>query len=91
MSRVTSSKISLINKAYKQPFQTNSFQSHASLDLIYTNVWGPSNPISVDGSRYYLILVDHFTKCIWFYPMKMKSGVSIIFPQFKYFVENQFQ
>ena len=80
-----------INKAHKQPFRTNSLQSHAPLDLIYTDVWGPSNTIGIDGSRYYLILVDHFTKYIWFYPMETKSQVSVIFPQFKHLVENRFQ
>ena len=35
-----------------------------------------------DGSRYYLIFVDHYTKYIWFYPMVTKSGVSNIFPHF---------
>ena len=80
-----------ITKVHKQPFQTNSLQSHAPLHLIYTNVWGPSNTIGLDGSRYYLILVDYFTKYIWFYPMETKSQLSMIFPQFKHLVENQFQ
>ena len=80
-----------INKAHKQPFRTNSLQSYAPLDLIYTNVWGPLNTIGIDRSRYYLILVDHFTKYIWFYPMETKSQVSMIFPQFKHLVENRFQ
>ena len=77
-----------INKAHKQPFRTNSLQSYAPLDLIYTDVWGSSNTIGIDGSWYYLILVDHFTKYIWFYPMETKSQVSMIFPQFKHLVEN---
>ena len=80
-----------ITKAHKQPFRTNSLQSHAPLDLIYTDVWGTSNIIGIDGSQYYLILVDHFTKYIWFYQMETKSQLSMIFPQFKHLVENQFQ
>ena len=77
-----------ITKAHKQPFWINSLQSYAPLDLIYTDVWGPSNIIGIDGSQYYLILVDHFTKYIWFYPMETESQVSMIFPQFKHLVEN---
>ena len=80
-----------INKAHKQPFRPTSLQSHAPLDLIYTDVWGPSNTVGLDSSCYYLILVDHFTKYIWFYPMATESGVSSIFPQFKNLVENKFQ
>ena len=64
-----------INKAHQQPFHTNSLQSHAPLELIYNDVWGPAYYIGIDRSRYYLILVDHFTKYMWFYPMAKKSGV----------------
>ena len=39
-----------ITKAHKQPFWINSLQSYALLDLIYTDVWGPSNIIGIDGS-----------------------------------------
>jgi hypothetical protein len=77
------------NKTHKQPFRPTSLVSHAPLDLIYTDVWGPSNIVGLDGSRFYLILVDHFTKYIWFYPMSNKSYVSSIFPQFKHLVEKK--
>ena len=80
-----------INKAHQQPFRVNSLQSHEPLELIYTDVWGPASYTGIDGSRYYLIFVDHYTKYIWFYPMVTKSGVSKIFPHFKRFVETRFQ
>ena len=80
-----------INKAHQQPFRVNSLQSHEPLELIYTDVWGSSSYTGIDGSRYYLIFVDHYTKYIWFYPMVTQSGVSKIFPHFKRFVETRFQ
>jgi hypothetical protein len=80
-----------INKAHQQPFRVTSLQSHEPLELIYTDVWGPASYTGIDGSRYYLIFVDHFTKYTWFYPMVTKSGVSTIFPHFKKFVETRFQ
>ena len=80
-----------INKAHQQPFRVNSLQSHEPLELIYTDVWGPASYTGIDGSRYYLIFVDHYTKYIWFYPMVTKYGVSKIFPHFKRFVEARFQ
>lgn len=45
----------------------------------------------IPWSRYYLILVNHFTKYIWFYHMEAKSCVSTTFFQFKYLVETLFQ
>ena len=80
-----------INKAHQQPFRVTSLQSHEPFELIYTDVWGPVSYTGMDGSRYYLIFVDHFTKYTWFYPMVTKSSVSIIFPHFKKFVETRFQ
>ena len=54
-------------------------------------MWGPASHTGIDGSRCYLMFVDHYTKYIWFYPMVTKSGVSKIFPHFKRFVETRFQ
>jgi hypothetical protein len=80
-----------INKAHQQPFRSTSLSSTAPLNLNYTDVWGPAHCVGLDGSRYYLIFIDHYTKYMWFYPMKTKSGVAKFFPQFKNLVENQFQ
>jgi hypothetical protein len=80
-----------INKAHRQPFRQNSLSSHAPLNLLCTDVWGPSSTTGITGARYYLIFVDYLTKYIWFYPMETKSSVRTIFPQFKNLVENQFQ
>lgn len=80
-----------INKAHKQLFHPTILQSHAPLEIIYTDVWGPTHFTSIDSSHYYIILVNHDTKYMWFYPIVTKSSVSNIFPHFKKFVENRFQ
>ena len=80
-----------INKSHQQPFRTTSLSSTGPLEIIYTDVWGPTHSTGLDGSRYYLLFVDHYTKYMWFYPMATKSSVSTIFPQFKIFVETRFQ
>lgn len=36
-----------------------------------------------------IIFVDHFSKYVWLYPLKLKSDVFIIFPVFKNLVERQ--
>ena len=94
---VSSSKLSSlcnscsINKAHQLSFRPNSLTSQAPLDLVCTDVWGHASSTGIDGSRYYLIFVDHFSKYIWFYPMVKKSDVSTIFPKFKNFTETRFQ
>lgn len=76
-----------INKTHEQPFVITNFQSHSPLELIYTDIWRPAHNTSIDGSQYYLLLVDHFTKYMWLHPMSTKSSVSTIFPQFKNLIE----
>ena len=68
------------SKAHKLPFKRSTLISSRPLELIYTDVWGPTPVRSIDGFLYYLVLVNHFTKYIWLYPLKNKSNVSIIFP-----------
>ncbi|XP_010544446.1 PREDICTED: uncharacterized protein LOC104817067 [Tarenaya hassleriana] len=46
--------------------------------------------ISVDGFKYYVIFVDHFTRYSWLYPLKRKSDVHDTFIRFKALVENKF-
>lgn len=54
------------------------------------DVWGPSRITSIDGYKYHVAFVDHFTRYMWFYPIKFKYDVSIMFPKFKSIVEKYF-
>ena len=78
------------NKRHKLPFSTSSLVSHSPLEIMFSEVW-TSAIYSVDGFKYYVIFMDHFTKYIWFYPLKQKSNVSEIFVRFKALLENYFK
>jgi hypothetical protein len=78
------------NKSHKLPFSISSLVSHNPLELIFSDVW--TSPLySLDAFKYYVIFVDHFTKYIWFYPLRKKSEVKPIFIRFKALVENYFK
>lgn len=53
-----------MNKAQKWPFRSISLTSKSFLKLIYMDVQNPSLTIVNDGSEYYNIFVDHYTKYI---------------------------
>ena len=80
----------LINKSHKLPFYSNTISSKSPLDYVYTDVW-TSPIVSFDNFKYYLILVDHYTRYTWFYPLQQKSQVKDTFIAFKSLVENRFQ
>jgi transposase InsO family protein len=46
--------------------------------------------VSLDGFKYYVIFIDHFTKYIWFYPLKRKYEVQKVFIRYQAIVENYF-
>ncbi|KAL4570097.1 hypothetical protein LXL04_025748 [Taraxacum kok-saghyz] len=78
-----------INKSHKLPFGSNSFQASKPLQLVYSDVWGPVQQ-SNDGFTYYVTFVDYYSRYIWLYPMKRKSDVSTLFPQFRSLVEKYY-
>jgi len=78
------------NKSHKLPFSVSILISHKPLELIFSDVW--TSPLSfVNGFKYYVIFVDHFTKYIWFYLLKKKFDVKPTFICFKAILENYFK
>jgi hypothetical protein len=77
-------------KSHQLPFSLSENKSSFPLELVFSDVWGPSLTISNNGARYYVIFVDHFSKFTWFYPITCKYNVSSIFPKFQAYVERLF-
>ena len=76
-----------INKSHHFPFGKSSIKSSRPLKIIYSDVWGPAPITSIDGFRYYIIFIDHFTKYVWLYPLRTKLDVFSTFIQYKNVVE----
>ena len=77
-----------IGKNHKLPFTTSTSSASVALKLVHCDVWGPAPTSSISGYRYYVLLVDDFTKYNWLFPLKLKSEVYSIFVHFKAHVEN---
>lgn len=77
-----------INKSHKFPFAQTSISSTRPLEIIFTDLW-TSPVLSVDNYKYYLVLIDHYTRYTWFYPLKTMSQVRETFIPFKALVENK--
>ncbi|KAM1608415.1 hypothetical protein EV1_020385 [Malus domestica] len=75
-------------KSHKQPFSSVSSTSSSCLELLHCDLWGPAPVMSVSGSRYYLLIVDDYSKYSWFFPLQSKSAVYSVLVQFKSYVEN---
>lgn len=83
-------KACLTGKSSRLPFdKTGAWRASSKLQLIHSDVWGRQATPSLNGSRYYVLFIDDFSRMCWIYFMKFKSEVALIFRNFKAWVENQ--
>uniref|UniRef100_A0A2N9HE34 Integrase catalytic domain-containing protein n=1 Tax=Fagus sylvatica TaxID=28930 RepID=A0A2N9HE34_FAGSY len=80
----------LASKMHKLPFPVSNKKSTALFALVHADLWGPAPITSFTGFRYYLVLVDDFTKFTWTYLLKHKLDTFSIFTQFQAMVQTQF-
>ena len=59
------------------------------LELVYTDLWGPSPVASLGGLRYYIIFIDESSRKVWVYFLKNKSDVFEIIKKWKAMVETE--
>jgi histone deacetylase 1/2 len=76
-------------KSRPLPYPKSTSVSHAPLELIFSNVWGPA-PTSVGRHTYYVSFIDDYSKYTWIYLIKKKSEVFQIFHDFQKLVERKF-
>jgi hypothetical protein len=59
------------------------------LELVHTNVWGPTQVSSLGVSRYYVTFIDDATRKTWVYCIPQKYDVFDTFKKRKALVENE--
>ena len=61
----------------------------STLELIHTNICGPISPATLGGSRYFLLIIDDFSRLTWVAMLQCKSDVFEAFKCFKNLVETE--
>lgn len=80
----------LIAKQARLPFpQQASFRAEKTLQLVHADICGPITPATLAGNKYFLLLVDDFSRMMWVYMLKEKSDAFNAFKKFKSVVENE--
>jgi histone deacetylase 1/2 len=79
-----------MGKAHKLHSPLSHTTYTTPLELVYSDLWGPSPTPSKQGYTYYISFVDAYSKFTWIYLLKSKSDALLIFKQFKSLVELQF-
>jgi hypothetical protein len=77
-------------KSHRLHFPPSASVSPSPLSLLFMDVWGPAPFLSSMNKRYFLHIVDDYSKYSWIYPLEQKSDVLSVFIQFQKLVENYF-
>lgn len=80
----------LVGKQTRNPFpaQTN-YRAKRKLELIHGDLCGPVSPPTPSGNRYFMLLVDDYSKVMWVYLLKSKDEAFQTFKNFRKLVENE--
>jgi hypothetical protein len=78
-----------LGKQHRLPFPNERNQSRNKLDLIHSDVVGPTQNVSLGGSRYFVSFIDDFMRHTWIYLIERKNEVFNCFRGLKGFVENE--
>ena len=62
----------------------------AAFDMIHCDIWGPFHAPTHLGHKYFLSIVDDFTRFTWIHLLKSKSETSLLLQKFITCVETQF-
>ena len=72
------------------PFPSSISSSSSCFDLVHADIWGPYSTPSLNGSKYFLALVDDYSRCTWVYLMKHKFETSYLIQSFYNLIFTQF-
>ena len=78
-------------KQKRLPFPASISSSSSCFDIIHADIWGPYSTPSLNGSKYFLTLVDDHSRCTWVYLMKHKSQTSCLIQTFYNRIFTQFK
>lgn len=73
------------------PFNQSTTQSRTIFDLHHINLWGPYHVPTYDNYRYFITLVDDYSRSTWTHLLNTKSNALQVLKNFINMVENQFQ
>ncbi|XP_052726728.1 aldehyde dehydrogenase family 3 member F1-like isoform X1 [Vigna angularis] len=71
-------------------FSVSKTKSPCFFHLIHVDIWGPLSISSIDGYKYFLTIVDDYSRFTWILLLKQKSDVKNLLPNFILLTENQF-
>nr|KYP59893.1 Retrovirus-related Pol polyprotein from transposon TNT 1-94 [Cajanus cajan] len=79
----------VLGKHHRSKFPKAQHTTKSTLDYVHSNCWGPSRVPSLGGGRYFLSIIDDYSRMTWIFIMKHKNQAFKYFKEWKILVENQ--
>ncbi len=76
-------------KQTRVKFQTKEHSSTSFLELVHTDLCGPSKTKDLKGEQYFMLLIDDYTRMTWVCLLNKKSKDFNHFNRFKELIENE--
>ncbi|GKE70737.1 cysteine-rich receptor-like protein kinase 8, partial [Tanacetum coccineum] len=78
-------------KFTKLPFFDSGSHCQIAFQMIHIDIWGPYKVPTLGQNRYFLIIVDDFSRGVWIYLLVQKSYAYSVLKSFITFVLKQFE
>ena len=78
-----------MGKSTRVKFGKGKHTTKGIFDYVHSDLWGPTKMPSMGGLRYFLSIIDAFSRKVWMYPLKQKDETFEKFLEWKKQVENQ--
>jgi hypothetical protein len=75
-------------KLLRKSFKPKEYTTSKPLELVHTDLCGPTRTKIMQGDNYFMLLIDDYTRMTWFAFLKKKSEAFENFKAFKALVEN---
>ena len=77
-------------KLYRQSFPLSSTRAKVVFELIHVDIWSAYKCTTYDGYKYFLTIVDDYSRATWVHLMSSKSNAFPLLQSFIIFIEKQF-
>ncbi|GJY03526.1 putative RNA-directed DNA polymerase [Tanacetum coccineum] len=77
-------------KQTREPFPISDHKTTKVGDIVHLDVWGPYRIASREGHKYFLTIVDDYSRVVWLYLLKSKDEVFSHILVFHEYLKTQF-
>ncbi|GJR15633.1 retrovirus-related pol polyprotein from transposon TNT 1-94 [Tanacetum coccineum] len=79
----------VLGKSTRVSFGRGQHTTEGVIDYVHADLWGPSRVESMSGCRYFLSIVDDYSRRVWVHFLRHKNEAFSKFKEWKQLVENQ--